>query len=370
MTGRAQPAAVKICTYILVWLHTVSATTEFRIVGLLPDQSDVFVQQWNPIREYLDREVGSKFSPRIFFSLRSKEAYTLAQFDSADNHDFVYTHPNMIACLEAEFLYNPVATVQNIRSGVAGLSHFGGVLFVRNNRTDLHMISDLKDKVVTVFNFKLMQQEYQVFEDNGVSLFADSAQVRFTTKTDAEIMQDVLHGRTDAAFARSDVWHSADVSVRQHLRVLQPRGNMTMGGRPYPFPTTSELCPEFGLLAAEHVPWEVQAEVMSALLRLGASSLETTSAGISVFQPALSYSAVRDLHQRLGLMSLDPESNRCGVCERRACGTTWWVPPAHSSSRHTRWRLGVRMRVYRVRLISSACADHAQPARKLQCRRV
>ena len=39
-------------------------------------------------------------------------------------------------------------------------------------------------------------------------------------------------------------------------------------GEPFPFQTTSELYPEYGLLAGRHVEWELQREVLTALLKL------------------------------------------------------------------------------------------------------
>jgi hypothetical protein len=145
-----------------------------------------------------------------------------------------------------------------------------------------------------------------------------------------------------------------------------------LDGKPFPFETSSELYPEYGLLAGEHVEWEIQREILQSLLALrtedyvcdpiycnvaangtwvnpqrddphvqryltmvkgnyddwvknpqtmvGGCKAEgenntccvkvLCNAEIASFQAALSYGPARDLYQTLGLMKLDPVKRR------------------------------------------------------------
>ena len=44
------------------------------------------------------------------------------------------------------------------------LNHYGGVIYALKSRTDIQSIADLRDKIVTASNFKLMQHQWRVFE--------------------------------------------------------------------------------------------------------------------------------------------------------------------------------------------------------------
>jgi hypothetical protein len=129
---------------------------------------------------------------------------------------------------------------------------------------------------------------------------AETAQVRFTSKGEDSIPFDVLSGKeshkvphivtlhskcngaltfseilsgiTDAAFTRTDYLESfraKDPVNGARLRILNPvTPPPILDGEPFPFETTSELYPEYGLLAGRHVEWELQREVLTALLKL------------------------------------------------------------------------------------------------------
>ena len=129
---------------------------------------------------------------------------------------------------------------------------------------------------------------------------AETAQVRFTSKGEDSIPFDVLSGKeshkvphivtlhskcngaltfseilsgiTDAAFTRTDYLESfraKDPVNGARLRILNPvTPPPILDGEPFPFETTSELYPEYGLLAGRHVEWELQRKVLTALLKL------------------------------------------------------------------------------------------------------
>jgi hypothetical protein len=350
----------------------------YHVVGMVPygnidykDPNHLFNRKHRPaLAQYLTQVVGTKFDPPVNFTIRVEDAYNMAPFDDpiANERDFTFTYPNMAGCLEAEFLQVPLTTVRNYRGGKE-LNHYGGVVYALKERTDIRDITDLKDKVVTASNFKLCQHQWRVFDDAGVSLMAETAQVRFTSKGEDSIPFDVLSGITDAAFTRTDYLESflaKDPVNGARLRILNPvTPPPILDGEPFPFQTTSELYPEYGLLAGKHVEWELQREVLTALLKLNKNDTvcddmylgvdpvtgmkgnaqvivpgargdrckvgyfnesitnitlneerqNITNEGrcvrilciaeIAAFQPALSYGPARDLYQTLGLMSLD-----------------------------------------------------------------
>eukprot|EP00277_Geminigera_cryophila_P031941 CAMPEP_0173063384 /NCGR_PEP_ID=MMETSP1102-20130122/4355_1 /TAXON_ID=49646 /ORGANISM="Geminigera sp., Strain Caron Lab Isolate" /LENGTH=657 /DNA_ID=CAMNT_0013930183 /DNA_START=160 /DNA_END=2132 /DNA_ORIENTATION=+ len=270
----------------------------------------------------------------------------------------------MAGCLEAEFLNVPLTTVRNYRGGFeSGLNHYGGVVYALSSRTDIKGIEDLKDKIVDRVefqimsasvagsNFKLCQHQWRVFEDAGVSLMADTKQVRFSSNGEDSLIDDVLDGISDAAFTRTDAiedWRQKHPEKKNLLRILSPvTPAPVLDGIPFPFETTSELYPEYGLLAGIHVEWELQREVLQALLSLTVNDTITddmycnitratgknaagdqlaqsdamvegqpctinilANAQIAAFQPALSYGPARDLFETLGLMTLDRTKRR------------------------------------------------------------
>jgi ABC-type phosphate/phosphonate transport system substrate-binding protein len=85
-------------------------------------------------------------------------------------------------------------------------------------------------------------------------------------------LSEFCSGITDAAFTRTDYLESflaKDPVNGARLRILNPvTPPPILDGEPFPFQTTSELYPEYGLLAGKHVEWELQREVLTALLKL------------------------------------------------------------------------------------------------------
>lgn len=235
------------------------------------EQGRFFVRKYRPsLVEYLNQEIGPKFDPPINFTIRFEDAYIIEPFDEPvkNKRDFAFVYPNMGGCLEAEFLSTPLVTVRNYRGGQE-LNHYGGVVFAAADRDDIMSVKDLKGGVVTASNFKLCQHQWRVFDDLGVHLFAETKQVRFTNKGDDAIIDDVLNGETDAAFTRTDAIESRPPEQRAKLKILD--GGLPdpyLEGKKFPFKATSELYPEYGLLAGDHVEWEVQREVLKTLLEI------------------------------------------------------------------------------------------------------
>lgn len=99
-------------------------------------------------------------------------------FTSAElaRFDFVFTFPNMVGCLEAEFHAAPIVTLRNFRRQ-RELNRYGGVIFTRADRNDINTVADLADKVVTGTSILLCQHQWRVFQENGMNMMGDVAQV-------------------------------------------------------------------------------------------------------------------------------------------------------------------------------------------------
>ena len=237
----------------------------------------------------------------------SQEAYNLAPFDDviANKRDFVFTTPNMAACLEAEVLFKPLLTQRVLRGGKS-LNHYGGVIYTLKSRHDINGVADLVDKKITASDFKLCQFQWGVIDDSGISMIADPAQLRFNPRGNKAIIDELLTGITDVGFARTDTLELYDSEEdRNKIKVVGVRQDVMLEGQTFPFQTTSPLYPENTLMVGDHVDWELQLEVTKALLSLTSSSNETKWAKVESFQPALSYATVRDLMMRIGIMRLD-----------------------------------------------------------------
>ena len=79
----------------------------------------------------------------------------------------------------------------------------------------------------------------------------------------------------------------------------------------YPFLTSTELVPAFGLSAAPHIPWTLQQQVMTALSALNASHPASMSAGISRFTLAASYEPARKVGRGVGVIVENDTSTTC-----------------------------------------------------------
>jgi len=261
------------------------------------------------LRDYLNSEVGPKFTPPITFRIRDETSAAKYDEPLKNEIDFTFTDATTAACLESEFLHSPLVMQRVYISSRGGgrydVNEFGGVVVTLKKRTDIQALRDLANRTVSAPDTQILHQHQRAMAGSGVDLVADAGQLRVGALD--SLVTDVLAEKTDATLLYAEEFEVLSGEVRDRLRVLNATTHRTLGQASYPLQTTSDLQPGDVVMAAPHVPWELQRQVVLALLSLNSSSAAGRSAeGFAAFQPAVSYGGMRTLMQDSGLMTRNP----------------------------------------------------------------
>ena len=336
--------------------------TEYHVVAV--HSQDNFYSRYSGIlQDYLNRAVGSKFDPPVSFKLRVEvpkmNDFGMHAFTESDASaiDFTFTEAKLASCLEAEYQHSPLVT-QRVYVMAHGqrqeVNQMGGVVIVKKSNTNITSLSDLRDQVVSAQKLPFLYQHSWVLHEAGISALTDCRQIRLESeRTHQQLIGDVLDGEVDAAFIVPDALEEIDETKRDELRVLNSKNGAQLGKIRFPFDTTSDLYPQAALMAAPHVEWELQREVVMALLSLNSTSPEVLQAKIAGFQPSLSYSGARNLLEMVGLLGIHVPS-RSASCE-------------HAADTYGQIRCPVGSYVLPREQVASACAVTNQPCPHGEC---
>ena len=99
--------------------------------------------------EYLNRKLGDVFHPKVNFTMVPLDFTTLYTWVETKIVDFIYVNPSAYSCIESQYGASSLASqksIQKVGNDTYDFTLFGGVIFVRADRTDIKTIADLKEK--------------------------------------------------------------------------------------------------------------------------------------------------------------------------------------------------------------------------------
>ena len=117
-------------------------------------------------------------------------------------------------------------------------------------------------------------------------------------------MDAVLRDEVDMGFLLTG-WLEANYPQNIPLFQLHELKTLNYQSEPYPFLTSTELVPAFGLSSAPSVPWSLQQRILNALTSLNATHKAAQSAGIATFTLAASYESTRKVGLHVGVIVQD-----------------------------------------------------------------
>ena len=124
-------------------------------------------------------------------------------------------------------------------------------------------------------------------------------------------MEAVQRGEVDLGFMLGG-WMEANYPQNIPLFNTLATKRVVYQSEPYPFLTSTEVVPAFGLSASPDIPWTLQQEILTALAALNATSPAALSAGIARFTLSASYEPARRVGQDVGVLyAAGPENTTC-----------------------------------------------------------
>lgn len=258
-------------------------------------------QQWHPLVEYLNQQLGPPFR----FQLQILDLDALEDAVAASELDFLFVNPSLYVHYSYRYgLSSPLATLLNQEQDHA-LSQFAGVVFTRPERTEIRQLQDLKGlTVATPSQQSLAAYQMQAVElkhqglDPGTDIILLETGLPLTNVMDA-----VTSGLADVGFMRAGVLEK--LQQKGHLtpasfRIVEPR---QVAG--FPWITSTRLYPEWPFAALAHTDTEVVRQVTAALLNLPVNSSVAQQIGIAGFTIPGDYRGIDRLLQDLHLPPFD-----------------------------------------------------------------
>jgi len=279
--------------------HGEDAQQVFRVgITSFRDKS-VTQREWGPTMDYLAEKIpGSRFVV-VPMGLQEFEAAL-----GGNEIDFVITNPEHYIVLEARYGVSRVATLVKRENGHL-VNQFGGVVFARSDRHDIHGLENLKGKRIasvdrTSFAAYLLQ--YDLMKAHDVDIDRD-CQVDFLGFPQDLSVTAVLEGRADVGFVRTGVLEAMAREGRIDLAQIQILHAMPRDS--FPFLISTGLYPEWPFAAVPRVPIDIRNQVAAALLMMPPDTPMAQSARYYRWSTPVEYLSVQSLMRRHHIYPFD-----------------------------------------------------------------
>lgn len=266
------------------------------VIGKLAFESQQQIQQkWQP----LINEINSRLD-YFQVELRPLDYDALMTAVSRREIDFVFTNSgSYIEISHAHGLSSPLVSLINAENGNA-IRGFGGVIAVKNERTDLLDIQDLANLTIAVPNkSSLGGYMMQLYELMQFGIRESSVKFIETDMPHSRSIQAMLNGKADAAFVRTGVIET--MLAQQQIQPGQLRIIHEQVLHGFPYALSTRLYPEWPIAAMPHVMNEHAGQLAGVLLALSYDTDVMRHAGIFGFSIPSDYEPVRELMRALKL---------------------------------------------------------------------
>lgn len=252
----------------------------------------VILEKWKPIIAELNQHLNP-----IELELRP---LTLEEMDQAvmlSEVDFVFTNPAHYIKLSHRFgLTSPLVSLIREYDGQP-IRGFGGVIIVRNDRTDILELQDLRHRTIAIPGKQALgayiMQAFELKQHNLLD------QVRFIeTKMPLDnVVKAVLQQQADAGFIRTGLLeslaHRSDIDLTK-LRIINPQKFSS-----FPLAISTRIYPEWTFAATHHVDSAAAGKVAGALLALPYQAVFMKLADVYGFSIAADHEPIREVMMAL-----------------------------------------------------------------------
>ena len=270
------------------------------VTGQLPLSTE---QSFAPFIAWLDSRVPGQ-------SFQMVQMATIEDLLQAVEHrqlDFAFTTPVAMVELNVRYGARPIATIMQPAPGGQNYPWLAGTVFVRDARTDIRTMNDVRGKRVVALSPLALGGWLSVVREwrkAGIREDRDLANLRFVFSY-AKVVDEVCRGTADVGILGANALVTAMGQCREKIRVLPANraGTADPAERDprYPAVVSTELYPEEAFAVTREENEAVVAQVTTALLAIEPNSDVARAATAGAFTAPLSYAPVQQLMQDLRL---------------------------------------------------------------------
>lgn len=250
--------------------------------------------QWSPTADYLSQAI-----PEYHFTMVPMNYPTIEKAVADKSIDFILTNTAHYVTLEAKHgitrMLTLVVSVDN-----TPFKEFGGVIFTRQDRTDINTLGDLRGK-----RFLAVGQNslggylvaWQTLLRNGVNPAEDFKELLFNGLPHDGVVRRVLAGEVDAGTVRTHVLENMAGEGKIDLGEIKVLNQRKV--EDFPYILSTELYPEWPLSRLQHTDEAVIEKLIVALLTMPAANQAKLAGKYDRWAPPLNYQGVHDLFKEL-----------------------------------------------------------------------
>ena len=270
-----------------------SAKPEVRIGVLAYRGYNEALKMWSPTAVYL----AEKIQP-LHFSVVPLDFQEIGPAVQEGKVDFVLANTSIYVELEALYGVTRILTLKNLRKGGA-YTLFGGVIFCRNDRSDIKTLNDLKSKSfmgVEENSLGGWRMAWLELKKAGINPYRDFRGLQFGDTHDA-VVYAVRDGKVDAGTVRTDtIERMAEEGLidPKIFRIVNQQNALN-----FPFALSTALYPEWPFAKVKHTSDELSQKVAVALMSMPSDSPAAKFAKIAGWTTPLNYQPVHELMKEL-----------------------------------------------------------------------
>ncbi|WP_210395938.1 diguanylate cyclase domain-containing protein [Motiliproteus sediminis] len=269
-------------------------------------------QRWQPIADYLNQTL-----PQFRFEIIPLRHAELSRAVRRQEVDFALTHPDDYIQLRTHTALTPIATLMPVAEG-GPRSQFGGVIFTRADREDINTLFDLQDKTLIAPRANALgvyiAQQWTLRKDAGLEIDKVFSAQRFIGPPVDNTVRAILNSEADVGFVRTGVLES--MAEHGTLALSDIKVINRQPASMFPLLLSTDLYPEWPLLALPHVSAQIGATIANQLqwmTRYDPGSAERIGYG---FVPPMDYNPIESVLLALDLHPRSRERATAALTER------------------------------------------------------
>ncbi|MDD2383884.1 MAG: EAL domain-containing protein [Sulfurospirillaceae bacterium] len=274
---------------------TTSLSLPLVKIGVLANRPKNHIKtQWEPLAKYLNVTL-----PNYHFEIYPFTYQDIDADIANQKLDFIITNPIHYVILRKRFALSlTLATIAMVENGVE-TTHFGGVIFTRNDENTIHTLQDIKGKSIAITNQNSLggfyAQAYELFQ-LGINLEEETTLLSAGVPYE-NIFHRVLSHSADVGFIRTGILEKMVLEgkfKKDDFKIIKAASIPD-----FPVLLSTKLYPEWPLAALAHVNEKLVRNVTSSVLKLEENGLISQSIGIYGFRIPANYDDVEKILQEM-----------------------------------------------------------------------
>jgi len=302
---------LSLCAVITCHPCFAQQTSVYHVGLVAHDSKEEVLKSWQPTVDYLSQHI-----PGATFEIVPVEARQFHDRTIFNNMDFIIANPPI--SVELTYFHN-VRRIASITREFEGreFDYYGGVIIARADRDDIQSLADLRGKrfvAVNAYSFGGWLSSLAEFQKSGLNPYRDFSQQAYLGSHRA-VLFEVLEGKADAGIVETGVLeelnNEGQISLGD-LKVLNPktfykRENGTK--EKLPFLCSTELFPEWSIVAMPGVSDEIAKKVTMELFAMGKNDPAVKAGGYAQWVVPHNYSKVSQYFQKMESFVFDMDSS-------------------------------------------------------------